>query len=177
METKYYTPSIEIWKNVVGFEDEYKVSSFGNVKRKDAVRKDNMLKQTSGIYRRVSLCKNNIKTNFSVHRLVAIAFIDNVDNKEFVNHIDGNKYNNILSNLEWATRLENAQHASKNGLVKNQYGENNSMSILTVEQVKDIKSKINEGVTTYKIHKYYYPNLHQQTIYRIKQGKIWKQIM
>ncbi len=62
--------------------------------------------------------KNNKKRRCKVHRLVAQAFIPNIDNKLEVNHIDGNKENNCINNLEWTTSSENMQHAFKTGLAK-----------------------------------------------------------
>ena len=67
-------------------------------------------------YKMYSLWANNIGTSFTAHRLVATAFIPNEANAPVVNHIDGNKLNNSLSNLEWATGAENARHAIKTGL-------------------------------------------------------------
>lgn len=74
-----------------------------------------------------------------VHRLVAEAFIPNPENKPEVNHIDGNKLNNHVSNLEWCTRLENMQHAFSKGLAKTKSGESAPRSILTQEQVNEIR--------------------------------------
>lgn len=62
--------------------------------------------------------KNRKKKRYKIHRLVAITFIPNIDNKPEVNHIDGNKENNCISNLEWTTSSENMQHAFKMGLAK-----------------------------------------------------------
>ena len=67
-------------------------------------------------YLRVSLSTENKCKKFLVHRLVAEAFIPNNDNKKLVNHIDGNKQNNDISNLEWCTYSENLKHAYKIGL-------------------------------------------------------------
>lgn len=67
-------------------------------------------------YERVILTKNGIRKTYSVHKLVALAFIPNLKNKTTINHIDGNKKNNNVSNLEWATEKENQIHKWKNGL-------------------------------------------------------------
>lgn len=95
--------------------ENYAVSNTGKVKN---VRTNNELKQQENKqgYLAVVLCQNGKKATFRVHRLVALMFIDNPENKEEVNHIDGNKHNNCLSNLEWVTRKENNAHARKNGL-------------------------------------------------------------
>ena len=67
-------------------------------------------------YERVVLTKDGIRKTYSVHKLVALAFIPNPENKTTINHIDGNKRNNNVSNLEWATEKENQNHKWKNGL-------------------------------------------------------------
>ena len=67
-------------------------------------------------YKQVTLSKNHKRKTYTVHRLVAMAFLENPYNKETVNHIDGNKLNNCVSNLEWATNKEQKQHAIKNEL-------------------------------------------------------------
>ena len=105
--------NIEIWKNIANYNN-YEVSSFGNVRNKNTGR---ILKHgIIGGYYCVGL--SNIKTKtFSVHRLVALTFIENIENKPEVNHKDKNKLNNILSNLEWATIKENSIHRS-NGVIQ-----------------------------------------------------------
>lgn len=67
-------------------------------------------------YHRVNLNKNKYKRQYQLHRLVALIFIPNLENKPQVNHIDGNKSNNNVSNLEWVTGSENVRHAVKSGL-------------------------------------------------------------
>lgn len=68
-------------------------------------------------YKKVKLWKNGKSKNMLIHRMVALKYIPNPDNKPQVNHIDGNKLNNNVSNLEWCTREENMQHAYKHNLV------------------------------------------------------------
>lgn len=70
-------------------------------------------------YMQIILCKKSKHSTFKIHRLIAIAFIPNPDNKREINHIDGNKLNNNIDNLEWCTRSENNYHASRMGLKPN----------------------------------------------------------
>ena len=81
------------------------------------------------------------KKTIRVHRAVAEAFIENPENKKQVNHIDGDKTNNMVSNLEWVSPKENVQHAYKTGLVDKRrfYGENNLMAKLSTEEVRLIR--------------------------------------
>lgn len=105
---------MENWKEVVGSNGEYLVSDCGRLKTAKTGR---ILKPTlEGGYERVKLFKMNREKSYRVHRLVAEAFISNPDNLPQVNHKDGNKRNNRVSNLEWCTAKENLEHAYKNGL-------------------------------------------------------------
>lgn len=128
----------EIWKDVVGYEGLYKVSNFGRIKSFPLRSNHNgeliMKNQIITGYKVVSLCKNNKMKLVKVHRLVAIAFIDNPDNKPQVNHIDGNKLNNNVDNLEWVTAQENSIHAFRTGLRNNPQGKENGRSLI-VEQI------------------------------------------
>jgi len=113
---------IEIWKDIIGFEGLYQVSQKGNIKSLNYAGGLNSQNLKPGIgttkYYLVSLVKDKKGNTKKVHRLVGIAFIPNPDNKPFINHIDGNKLNNHVSNLEWCTQSENCKHAFNTGLNK-----------------------------------------------------------
>lgn len=117
----------EFWKDVVGYEGFYKVSNLGRVKSLTRVIKkgfvnrvateERILNPTSNNkgYLVVPLITDGVRKVFTVHRLVAIAFLSNPDNLPVVNHKDLNTMNNKYSNLEWCTYSENIQHAHNNG--------------------------------------------------------------
>lgn len=100
----------EIWKDCVE-NNRFEVSNFGNVRNKKTKNFIKLFDNGRG-YLTVGLWSDNniIKKKFYVHRLVARAFIENPENKLEINHIDGNKYNNNVDNLEWSTRSENLKH-------------------------------------------------------------------
>lgn len=100
--------------------EKYIISNKGDIYIKETMQKMGTYLSNNG-YLRIGLTKDNKKTNFLVHRLVAISYLENIDNKIQVNHINGIKTDNRLDNLEWATREENMQHAYKNGLMKGFY--------------------------------------------------------
>ena len=105
----------EIWKDIEGYENYYQISNLGNIKNK----KTNKIKSQSDInsvgYKRITLYKP-VNKRFFVHRLVAYHFCDGYKEGLVVNHKDGNKQNNICTNLEWVTRSENDKHAYVNNL-------------------------------------------------------------
>ena len=90
-------------------------------------------------YREVLLSENGKTNNARVHRLIAETFIPNPYNLRDVNHKDGNKLNNNISNLEWASHSSNVKHAYDNGLEKKVLGEDHHAHKLTKEAVKDIR--------------------------------------
>lgn len=108
----------EEWKPINGFEGLYEISSYGKVKSFKVYPSGKILKPSpdSGGYLRLSLMRAGKNKYVTVHRLVAEAFLPKVDGKTCVNHIDGNKANNRLDNLEWCTYSENIKHAIKTGL-------------------------------------------------------------
>ena len=101
----------EIWKDVP-FDSNYKVSNYGRIfsKRTNKILKGEL---TEKGYIRVALTEHK---RYLVHCIVARTFIPNPENKPQVNHIDGNKQNNYVDNLEWCTQSENMRHALKTGL-------------------------------------------------------------
>lgn len=118
----------EIWKDIPGYEGYYQASNLGNIRSLSRIvrYKNSGIRKYPGKrlsaekmkdnYQRVVLMKEGVKTKFRIHRLVAMAFIPNLNNKPFINHIDGNKSNNVVDNLEWCTASENIVHADKHGL-------------------------------------------------------------
>lgn len=115
--------ALEIWENVQGYEGLYLISNLGRLL--SAPRNGTKLywhmiaPHYVGGYIQYALSKHNRIKEFKAHRLVAEAFLPNPGNKREVNHIDGNKHNNSVDNLEWATTSENQTHSFwvlKNGL-------------------------------------------------------------
>lgn len=119
-----YNKDTEVWKDIKGYEGLYQVSNLGNVKSLDriipfrnsemSIKGKMLTKKNVKGYHMAQLCSDGIKVRKSVHRLVAQAFIPNKHNKPEVNHLDENKQNNKVDNLEWATSKENANYGVRN---------------------------------------------------------------
>lgn len=123
----------EIFKDITGFEGLYKIGDYGTVvslakeihraNGGTRLQPEMILKHciVRGGYHRVTLFKEKKRFRIMVHRLVAMHFIRNPENKPEVNHLFGDKNDNSASSLEWATRSENGKHAYRIGLKRPQY--------------------------------------------------------
>lgn len=137
----------EIWREIDGYDGFYQVSNLGNIKSVggqigSAIRKPRVLKQslTADGYPKVRLQRGKKDRTVTVHRLVAMHFVPNPNNEETVNHIDGDKANNVYSNLEWMNRSGQMIHAYKLNLKKARVGSNNSNAKITPDEVRYIRA-------------------------------------
>ena len=164
-----------IFIEIKNYEGLYSVNNQGIVK---SIKKDKVLNQETSWcgYKRVKLSKNNVTKFQSVHRLVATAFISNPDNYAQVNHIDGDKSNNVLGNLEWCNNSQNHKHAFIKKLRVPMGGINNPRSKLNESNVEEIKS-------LYKTNNYSQRelavlfNVSQTTINNIINNLSWKKLI
>ncbi|MDG6143071.1 NUMOD4 motif-containing HNH endonuclease [Lactococcus formosensis] len=104
---------MEKWKKIKGYQN-YEVSDFGNIRNSRGL----VMKQRTTYrgYKEIGLRNGKVQKFHLVHRLVAQAFLEEIPSKNYVNHIDGNKTNNSVENLEWVTQSENKKHAVRTGL-------------------------------------------------------------
>jgi hypothetical protein len=125
----------------------YQINNYGRVKSlkrlqdgRNRIVEDHFINQfdnTQG-YKQISLFKNHKKRNYRVHRLVAETFIPNPNNYNVVNHIDGNKLNNNVSNLEWATYKQNTNHAWKIGLCSTEKFKHYTTKVVQLDKQNNI---------------------------------------
>lgn len=126
--------NLEIWKDIPKYEGIYQVSNKGRVK--NTATNYIMGQHERNGYLRVCLSKSRKTYWESTHRLVAQAFVKNNNNKPQVNHIDGNKKNNMSSNLEWCTNKENCLHAVKHNLFHKKTNKKIAQFSLEGEKIK-----------------------------------------
>lgn len=172
----------EYWKDIKGYEGLYQVSNLGNIKSVDRkIERSTSVMELKGKtmsqyigntgYPMVSLCINGECKRYSVHRIVAKAFLSNPLNKAYVNHIDGNKQNSNLENLEWSTPTENSIHAHENGLTNVARGERQRSAKLTVDKVKFIRES---SKTVRELSLMF--NVSKQAIRDVKMKRSWKHV-
>jgi hypothetical protein len=181
----------EMWKDVEGYEGYYQISNCGRAKsltrtfqhnnkyqyKSNRTVKGIMLKQVfsrNNGYLVVGLSKNHKSKNYSVHSLVAKAFIANPENKPQVNHKTGDKTNNHYLQLEWNTAIENTNHAIKAGLRKKpKTGEDAVNHKITENQVKEIRQKFAPGKAKEFAKKY---GISESNVFAIVSRKRWKYV-
>ena len=175
---------IEIWKDIVGFDGQYQISNNGRYKsvEREVVLKDGRVRvfkskilkpfiSKSGYpTATLSISGKNIKR--SVHRLVAETFIENSFNKSDVNHIDGNKENNKVENLEWVSHSENLYHFHK--LSDSNSGERNNLSKLKDDDIPVIREMHADGISSKRISELF--KVDYKTIWRIVTHQTWKNV-
>lgn len=162
---------IQISKFLPEVKDRYYINKKGELftdngekKLKDCIK--------NGYVKNCLILKDGTSKSYFRHRLMMIVFnpVENYENLQ-VNHIDGNKLNNSLENLEWCTNQENRIHAVKIGLAASLKGENNSASKLLESQVIDIIQDLLHGVPYSQICKKY--NISKSTVSAIKNKRNW----
>lgn len=169
----------EIWKDIE--YSNHQVSNFGNIKNKGTLTKIDSRGRFGKL--KSKILKNRLSenkylitfNNYLIHRLVAIYFIPNPLNLPEVNHKDGDKLNNHVSNLEWCTKSENIQHAFNTGLNKGAIGELSGNCKLTEKEVIKIRELYSLGTyNQYELASQY--NIKQQQVSRIVNNKRWKHL-
>lgn len=160
----------EEYRDVVGFEEYFQVSNLGNVFSKRSKRLFKQTKSPKGYWTFVAKIGGRQGTAhyLRVHRLVAEAFIPNPEGKPFVNHIDGCKTNNVVSNLEWVTAKENSVHAWATGL---QLPRPSTQRKLTDDQVCEIRTSTKTNRELASIY-----GIDPSNIWRIKRRETYKDV-
>lgn len=171
----------EIWSDINGYEGMYQVSNKGRIRGLDRIivqrdgKKQNIRGKIIAIgiknngYYMGQICSNGKMVNFTVHRLMALAFIPKVDGKDFVNHIDGNRANNDINNLEWVSRSENCRHGFERAIKENR--KYNNQQRFTKEDIIKIRTMQKSKITMVQIAKEF--NTKSGTIGDIVHRKIW----
>ncbi len=162
---------MEIWREIPGYDGLYLASNTGKIKSFSRYKEGKELsgdKLNKKGYKRVNI-KNKA---YLLHRLIALTFIPNPYNKEQINHIDSNKLNNSIENLEWVSNQENRDHAVKNNLIAK--GETQGQSKLFEKDILQIFKLKEDGLSQSKIAKIF--NVKQQAIYKILNRQRWKHV-
>lgn len=175
------------WLPIKDYEGIYEISNFGQVKskirkyknsniQKDFIKKTRLCKDTG--YEMVSLNKSGITKYYTIHRLLAFAFLPNPENLPCVNHINGIKTDNSLENLEWCSYSRNQSHAIQTGLCSKpplHFGHDHHKAKFNPNIFKEILSLRASGVNIQTILKKF--NISQTHYYRVVNKKTWKHIL
>lgn len=176
----------ELWKDIEGYKGLYQVSNLGRIKRLETTLlykgkyprnwKEKILTQNTNNagYKKCHLSKDGKAKTPSVHRLVALAFIENVLVLPCVNHLDGNKENNSADNLEWCSYKENTKHAIESGLMGVDGFENPSAK-LDINEVNRIKRLYRTGKFSQRKLSIVF-GVSQNTIKNVVKGNTYKNV-
>lgn len=161
----------EIYKIIPDTEGMYSVSNLGNIRNNTTYYLLNPFLTARG-YLQVSIqfTSRANRITIDVHKLVIRAFVPNLHNKPYANHIDGVKTNNRADNLEWVTPLENNEHAVKLGLIAS--GEDSYLSVLTEKEVLIIIEKLKNGSRNIELANEF--NVAHNTIDDIRCNRTWR---
>jgi hypothetical protein len=169
---------LETWRPVVGYEGRYEVSDTGRVRSLNYMRtgKTVVLKQSGkrNGYMKMALSDGKKSIHPMAHQLVAKAFLGSCKDGMEVNHRDGNKQNNNLSNLEYVTKSRNTIHAYEMGLMTGRKGEDNPQAILSSDEIRMMFQMEMDGMTQVEIAKQF--NTRQPQVSHILNGKRWSHI-
>lgn len=138
--------TFEIWKTIDGFPG-YEVSSLGNIRSPRGLMK---IQNGPKGYKQIGMYSGEKTVTKRVHKLVATAFLPNPLRLPSINHIDCNKSNNSVENLEWCSVSENHKHAYKNGLMKRRPGELHPLSKISNHQTSELRRAYASGGITQK---------------------------
>jgi len=167
---------IDELREIKGF-DKYFISSKGDVySDKYHIRRRLKPRKNAKGYLYVNLCKNGKYKSIEIQRLVAQEFLEDFNPSLQVNHIDGNKQNNSVDNLEMATQAENMKHAINTELLIPKKGEEHWASKLTEKDVLDIRNLYKNGSRIKDISEKYKSKVSRETISQIVNNKIWKHV-
>lgn len=174
----------EQWRDVKGLKGFYQISDRAAVKSlpRKIVTSHGVIRRVFGCILRPYKSRNGYltvkigtsqrdKKHYFIHKMIAKAFIPNPNNKKHINHIDGNKLNNKISNLEWCTLKENIQHAFRTGLTVSAKGEAAGRAKLSNKQVLEI---LNSNLTSRQLGKIY--SVSKTSVWAIKTGLSWNHI-
>lgn len=167
----------ETWKY---FGQGYQISTLGRVKSFKRYPEGQIRRPGTSPkgYLKVVISINGERTTCPIHRLVAEAFIPNPENKHCVNHINGNKADNRVENLEWVTESENVQHAHDIGLKIEPQGEKHTSARFTKEQIlwiRHIHKPYDKACGTSALARRF--NVSQSTIYKIIRQQSYRNVV
>lgn len=172
-----FESSIESYKEIPGYGGKYLINKNGDIisiQLKQPLKLKQYISNTG--YMRVFLYKNKKPKPESVHRLMLTTFCRTPKNLEVCNHIDGNKLNNHISNLEWTTISGNTKHAHRQGLI-NQFGEKNPASLITDRECEKVVKLLLSGFKYGEIMaKMKETKINKNIIYNINKGISYKHI-